>query len=368
MARISDGILPGGIWHPVNNTDGTQLGLTLDRYAELCGFEIVGFNCVNKPDTLESADCELVWKQSSLDRLAMAILRAEQMREQELGFYIGPKFTTDELVNWRNPVRLEHAHLIEIGVPTLADISIGAAIDLGAEAAPNDPVTLTIASTVTPDEVRVYYPGEDVEITPSSVTSDGVTLTIRIPRARLVKPEYDVDRAEPVPYYENAYFLTTVDVERLYVEVDEATQYVWRKPVPSCPTDCSIKYQDACARIASERAYRLSTIYCEPATYSGGAWSTTGWSYSSAPDALKVTYKSGLSDLLNLTLTARLAHTLLPYSPCDCKAVSMTWEDDRTIIPGGVFTPYGNRQGAIEAWMRDSRNRIGQGGKFPRVT
>lgn len=367
MARISDGLLPDGIWHPSNNPNGTQIGLSLDRYAQLLGWEIIGFNGLNDPDQREDADCDWLWNQSSRDRLAMAILRAEAMRQDELQYHIGVKYIVDEFANYRNPITLNMKHLIEVGVPTVADIETGVALVLGAETAPNDPVVITVASTVSASEVRVYYPGEDYEITPSSVTTDGATLTIRIPRARLVNPDYNDDRADPLSYYENDNFLTTVDVKRFYMDPADACQYVWRNPCWVCTDDCTIKYQEACSRIKSMRDLRLSTIYCEPANYASGAWATASWTYSDVPDGIQVSYSSGLGDLLNQTLTARLAHTLMPYSPCNCKAVSVIWEEDRDRVPN-TWTPYGNRQGAIEAWMRDSRRRVGQGGKIPRVT
>jgi len=366
MARLADWVLPGGIWHPSNNPDGTQIGLSIDRYAELMGWGIVGFNGLNRPDDREDVECDGIWLQSSRDRLGMSLLRAEQMREDELQYHVGIKYVVDELATYRNPISLNKKHLKEIGVPTVADISTGVALNLGAETDPNDPVTLTVASTVSASEVRIYYPDEDYEITPTSITTDGATLTIKIPRSRLVKPSLNDDREDTLSYYENDNFLETVDVKRFYMEPDGGCQYFWRNPCDACVTDCTIKYQDACSRIKTKRGYRLSTIHCEPACYSSGAWSTASWTYSDEPDGIQVSYSSGVEDLLTFTRTARLAHTLMPYCPCDCKAVSVIWEEDRDRVPQ-TWTPYGNRQGAVNAWMSDSRRRVGQGGKIARV-
>jgi hypothetical protein len=339
----------------------------MDRYQEILGLGVNGFNGVNDPDDRENIQCNGLWKQSERDRLAMGILQAESMREDELSYHLGYKYDHEEMVEPYNPVTLRWRHLVEIGVPTHADIQLAYPLVLGADAAPNDPVVLTITSGVTPSEVRVYYPGEDNEIRPSRVTSNGTTLTIHIPRARLVDPDYNDDRDDPVSYYDNSYFLTTVDVKRLYQDANNAAQYFWRQAYPECPTDCLIDTQNSCWKIASRRAYRLSTIFFRPASYSGGAWSTTSFSYSNVPDGLYVTYRSGLQDMRREMLTARLAHTLLPYSPCDCQIVNVTWEGDRAYIPN-TYTPYGSMRGAVEAWLLDSRSRVGQGGKFPRVS
>ena len=367
MARVSDGILPNNVWSD-SNTSGTQMGLTLDRYQEILTFAINGFNGVNEPDERTGVNCDRIWSQSSRNRLAMAILRAEQKREQELGFFIGHKYVTDEIIDMRyNPRVLNWKHLVGIGVPTNADIAIGTATNLGGELAPNDPVTITAASTVAAAEVRVYYPDEDIEIHPSSVTTDGVTITVQIPRARLLKPALMTDSDDYPSYYENDNFLATVDVKRLYLDPTEGAQYVWRKPCLDGTAACTMKYQTACARIMSTRAYRLSTFSAEPATYADGAWTTACWSYNGRPDQMIVTYESGVNDMNNLTLTAKLAHTLMGYSPCDCKAVSVVWMDDREQSVPRVYTPYGSRQGAIDAWMEDSRNKVGAGGMVPRV-
>lgn len=363
MARPSDNVLPGGVWSP-ENTDGTQIGLSLDRYAELMQWGINGFNGVNKPDDRENVQCNAVWLQSSRDRVMMAILDAEIMREAELGYFLGPKYVYAEQVQPYNPVDLNKKHLIGIGIPTWATIQLAAPLVLGPENAPNDPVTLSIASTVTPAEVKVYYPDDAFEILPTSVTSDGATLTIKIPRARLVDPSLNDDREDPLSYYKNANFLTTVDVRRLYLDEEDAALYYWRRGYPDCDTDCELDTQAACFQFPSQRAYRLSMVTFRPAKYSAGVWSTSAFTYSNVPNGLQVTYKSGRDDMMTQRRTARLAHTLLPYKPCDCQAVTLVWDTDRAFVPN-TYTPYGSQRGAVEAWVADSRQRVGQGGKYP---
>jgi hypothetical protein len=40
--------------------------------------------------------------------------------------------------------------------------------------------------------------------------------------------------------------------------------------------------------------------------------------------------------------------------------------DDNTVNQNAEMTPYGNKVGALNAWLTDSRSKIGMGGKFPR--
>jgi hypothetical protein len=64
--------------------------------------------------------------------------------------------------------------------------------------------------------------------------------------------------------------------------------------------------------------------------------------------------------------TIMLAHTLLPkYVPNAADICNGCWQAHRE--KGEIITPYGNSVGAIEAWMADSRAKIGYGGKTPRV-
>jgi hypothetical protein len=61
--------------------------------------------------------------------------------------------------------------------------------------------------------------------------------------------------------------------------------------------------------------------------------------------------------------TARLGHTTMPNEPISCPTVKQYWLDD--IMDSKTNTPYGRSAGALQAWIADSRQKVGQGGKFP---
>lgn len=364
MARVRDGVLPSGV----------QLGLTLDRYQELMGLDLCAFNGINRPTDNHDNQCIDIVTQTQRDNLATYLLEAEEMREEELGFFVAPKWYTEWLdVGRANPFALTKKHLIEVAFPTETLIEAGVALDFGTPPfttanEPTDPVVLAVATTVTnASEIVVKYPGEDVDIHPTSVAIAGGIATIRIPRCRLVDPEYNDDWDDPPSYYDVAPFLTTVDVYRRYGDVSKGAEFVWGEA--DCTTeDCTTVCQPACPVIVGHMAYELSLVRLYPATYNGGWTRTSCFSYPGYPDAARVTYKSGLTaQVRNELNTIRLSHTLMPRAPCQCDIALQKWEEDRKIPEGGEWSAYGNATGAIMVWMFDSRLKHGSGGMFPGI-
>jgi len=356
MARYTDGILP----------TGQTLRLSLDRYQELMRLPEASFNGIYRSTDESCYDCAQIWKQYDRDAIAIAIGQAEEMRESELGYHLAPVYLNDEEYDYDYPMILKRKHLIEIGEEASSDISLAAALTLSVGAVINDPVVLTVATTVTStSEIKVYYPGEDVEIRPSSISISGGVATINIPRSRLLDPDIDTNCTEP-NYDDDSNFITTVDVKRVYNNV-EGAYFVW---FGDCAVFCNTSFTET-TQLAYPRITdtRLSVVEFYPATHSGTTWSSANWSKCCYPCRVRVSYKSGRqSSVSTELLTSRLAHTLLsdmlPKSqdPCaDC------YKDDRIRDASELITPYGTASGAIKAWMADSRAKIGQGSKFPRV-
>lgn len=357
MARISDNILPSR----------AQLGLHLDRYAEIVGLNCCAFNGINKPTDNHDTSCIDIVNQSQRNQLAIYLLQAEEMREEELGYFVWPKWWAEEQdVTFNNPFILDRKWLIKVGAPTYTTIVLGTLVNLGVASAPNDPVIFTITTNVATSEIVVTYPGDRANrIYPTKMTAAGGIVTIEIPRCRLVKPSYNDDRDDPPSYYDNAVFLEEVDIYRLYADVAEGAKFVWR--MPPCDRDCVPNCQPACAIVTGQDAYPLSIVHLYPAAYSSGAWVTGRFAYSPKPTSVQLQYLSGKRNMSNQIYTIRLAHTLMPRPPCSCDIVKQKWQDDRIIPEGGGWSPYGNMNGAVHTWMTDSRAMVGHGGMFPRV-
>lgn len=362
MSRVGDNILPGD----------AALGLLLDRYQEIMALPANAFNGLNKPIEIPRYECSTIWKQSDRDYLATYIAMAEEMREQELGYYVAPKYTADEEQNYGVPLTLNKKHLIECGARATSVIEAGAALDLGPVAPseadpPNDPVEISITTVVAVSEIAVFYPGEDVEIRPSSVSATGGIVTIKIPRARLVNPVYNDNREDHLDYYDNDFFLTTVDVKRVYTDTGSGIVIVWDsrgRVVAGVQTypDGRETEQEAVCQIIGRQAYRISEVHVYPASGGIGA----GFTYCTFPAILRLSYLSGRQSSPRTEIeTARLAHVEMPNVPCTCPYVKEYWDKDRVDDPSGLVTPYGYARGAVKAWLSDSRAKVGQGGKFP---
>lgn len=361
MARVSDNVFPSG----------TQVGLNLDRIAELFRWDINAFNGLLKSDDRVEYDCESIWTQYGRDQLATFVQRAEQKREQQLGYHLGKKVVFQEQhsvpVNL-NPHFLDKKHLIQVGYPNLNDIEAGYTISYTA-----DPVELIITTSVSTSEIVVCYAGETVKINPTSITTVTPTygaayVSIKIPWARLIKPELNDNRTDHLLYEDTTNYVETVDVKRYWFDASEGAEWLWLKPCCvansfTCCQNCEFQCQPACVRIVGDRAPRLSQIWLEPATFSGQTATVASWSFIGRPDLIRVTYQSGIATFDNEWETAKFGLALMPFSPCDCKAVTMYWEDAKTYVPG-TMTPYGSTRGAIDAWVNDSQQRIGAGGKL----
>ena len=354
MARVTDGLL----------SDEFELSVGLDRYQELMRLPIAAFNGLNKPGEEPVYQCSTIWKQGERDDLAMHLASAEEMRELELNYHLAPKWIEDEEHDFSRVLALNRKHLIEVGSPEIFDIELGAALTLGAEDDPNDPVEFTVTTTVTDTgEICVFYPGEGVKIRPSNISiSEGVA-TIKIPRSRLVKPDLMDNREDHLSYYENDNFIITVDVKRCYNDPSNVATIRWLGST-ACVDNCQLFTQTACAVAAGNRARRIAKVYISPAEYSLGSWTSKAYTYCHTPISLLVSYRSGRQHSVKTELlTARLAHTLMPNKPSSCPTVHMYWDEDTKEQENG-WSPYGNKVGAFNAWVIDYRDTVQAGGIF----
>lgn len=357
MAFYIDGTLP----------DDQTLSLSLDRWQELMtNICECSFNGVRREDTGECCYCKEIWTQSDRNALATVIGQAEEMREAELGYHLSPKYLVDELNPFVRPLILKRKFLVSIGVRATTDIALSTPITLSVGGVINDPVTLVIPTTVTvPGEIKVYYAGTTTAITPSSVKIAGGNATIKIPRCRLLKME-NVTDCEPFPnYIDDANFVTTVDVKRVYTNTTVGNDLVWDNDCcPVCDDTIAETTQSLYSKIDNSR---LSIVQWKLGHYASGAWhSDCCFTKSCAPGHIRTSYLSGRQSSISTEMrTAALAHTLLPaLVPNRLELCSGCWKFDMENTK--TLTPYGNKNGAVAAWLADSRAKIGYGGKSPK--
>lgn len=355
MAHPTPGILP----------DDQTLSVTLDRYQELMRICICAFNGIARDPAEECCDCKQIWRQSDLDALAIALGQAEEMRERELGYFIAPKYIEDEEYEVECPLILDKKFIIEVGSKAVTVIGV-MAITLSDIGGIIDPTISTIATTVTVEsEIHVYFHGTDIEITPTDVSIAGGVVTITIPRCRLLDPDIDTNCTEP-DYDDDANFVDSVDVKRVYTDPGDGLFKVWDSSCCDCTTAITETTDLQYAKIENKRLSIINKYF--RASYSGGVWTRQCCSsLNCRPAFLRISYLSGRrSSVATEMETIMLAHVLLPkYVPDRLNLCAGCWQAHRE--KGDIATPYGNSVGAIEAWMADSRSKIGYGGKTPRV-
>lgn len=358
MARITAGILP----------DSQNLYLTLDRWQELMRICPSAFNGLERTDGVECCDCDAIWKQSDRDALAMALAQAEEMRERELGYHLAPKYVVGEEHDYERPIVLNKKHLISIGSEACVDIALSVPITLSAMGVINDPVIVAVATTVTDtSEIKVYYPGEDVEIKPSKITIAAGVATIEIMRARLMTWEASNSNCDPAPRYDDdANFITEIDIKRCYLDKSDGAFSIWVGG--NCCANCDFTEltQQLYTRIEDNR---IATYTWKFGTYDvlTDTWSVATPQHACRPSKIKTSYLSGRRSSVSTEIeTIRLAHTLLStIIPDRLNLCSGCWKEDMT--DSKVMTPYGIKQGAYSAWMSDSRAKVGFGYKIPRM-
>lgn len=346
----------------------SQLSLTLDRYQELLQVPIGAFNGLMKDGENIGGGEEYsgIWTQTQRDRLATFLAQAEEKRENEVGYFLAPKYTSAEVHVAHNPVIFKNKNLISIGEQVYDEIGSVALTLRDLYNTIIDPVIVTISTTTVldADEIVVRYPGLTTEIHPLSVSlaADG-TVTILIPRCRLVDPALDDDRENHLHYDTDANFLSSVEVWRCWYRQSTGAKYF-------AQGFDTFNIINLCAYADNIENYRLSIAEFQPATWDGEIASPTNeWAlcvYNVRGHwKLSVNYLSGMQQSIQTELqTIHLAHTLMPNQPNNGSLISMYWQNDSAPTDPIVYTPYGSCVGAMDAWISDSRNKIGAGGMF----
>jgi hypothetical protein len=332
---------------------GVQLGLTLDRYQELMRLAPAAFNGLDNPAEANCYDCWAIWKQTDRDAMAIVIAQAEEMRERELSYHVSPKWETDDQAYSSSSMYfLRMKHLIKIGTYATSDISLCESVTYrDAFGAIIDPVIISVATTVTdPDEICIFHPGTSIRINPTKISITAGVAEICIPRPRLRYLTVDTN-CEPYPLYiDDANFERCVDIKRCYIDETDGADIICKEHCECTTTTVS----DTCSFI---RDARLAVIMMYP---------NECLATCCHPSKVSIPYLSGIeSSIYTEMMTAALANSLLRdiipamVDLCNC------WKSDMTVEDNALYNPYGIANGAVKAWLADSRAKVGQGGKFP---
>jgi hypothetical protein len=336
--------------------DGQAVSLV--RYAYRIGYRECAFFGINHPDNAQYA-CREVWSGAQRRMIAQALLDAQDMIEQELGYYLAPKWTIDERHFYRRPLLAHWGHIIAGGVKSDVVIQAGVAPNYAA-----DPATVTVNGvTCAAENIHIYHAGTDIEIEPESVVIAAGVLTASIPWCRLVAPAYEDTPEDGLQYADVATWgAATVDVRCL--TNDPATQAVLISPngCTCISTPCADTEYSACIHV---RLPDIGSLDVQRATYANGTWTRATLCYPVS--FVELNYESGLLTLPRGAEDAiiRLAHSLLPQQVCGCDSVLALWKRD-TNVPAvltreRINASFGLSDGAWYAWQWTQTHKLRRG-------
>jgi hypothetical protein len=338
--------------------------------------------------------CDEVYIQRNRDDIADGLYLAVELVTEELRFYPRPVWLTERLdlghgnpMEWQT-LKTKWGYVEEFSIRTQELIEAAVAVVYSDEDGDgfNDTATITVATTVSADEIRVYFQtsdgassagDDDWEIEPLTVTSDGATATITGGMYLFADPEVVWEHPLEDPNYlvkqpfnstDAANFVTAVDIYRVYGNTTGAVKLL-TDPI----LDCSVANsgdvsENAVGRIIDARLGQFQVRL-------GNCTDLTNCTYY--PQQIWISYKAGYplrNGLMDRTLErniTRIANTKIPYKPdTDCKERTITmWQNDCEEI-GSVGTmttppPWGGMtRGEWDGWNMIKRLRLSRGGKI----
>ncbi len=332
-------------------------GLTLAEYAEIIGYDERRFYGVDAGDNLQY-QCREFWTRWQRDQLQHYLNMAQGLIEDELTYHLCPAWDVGEEHPPVVPLESNWTRAIAAGVRAESDIEIGSTVDYTTD--PDIAIIGPIATTVTnADEVYIFYPDSDDRIDAQEIVIEPAGITIFIPRCRLVKVEL---QASSVPYADDANYVGTVDVKRVYNDPSTNAEIVF---ADGC--GCETTSQTACMTL------ELGTIgkwRVKPATYDAdtGLWSTSYLACHGVAYSFKLNYLSGTKTMSQTMKSAviRLAHSLMPAPPCGCQTINSLWKRDRNVPlvtdRERLNCPFGMSDGAWFSWNIAVSNKVGWSG------
>lgn len=399
--------------------------LSLDRFAQIAGLHPLHFNQVFVADLAPTVECDTTisqhsWQMNdgvSREEIAQAIAEAETDIETFLKFSPAPKYY-NELVKPQGHYRAQASYgfyqnygmappnynLLDltrgyfqsggIRATTLLDAASAIAYTDVENDGYKETATVTvpaIPTDVLEDEIKVYYPGMPAEdttwqIRPIQVSINRITAiaTITFKREQaLLAALQEAYNAEPADGLDNANFLTTVDVYRVYTDQSTQATFLSKAGCASCfgSGDCTVCAWDENTGCLSMLNSRLGQVNAHLGTFDA----TTGLFVESSssccvrpPSLIRAQYLAG--QLLDTTLgagkakiqtryelaIARLAMTKLDRPMCSCESIQGNftyWTTDlastvseagssniRVIAPSVLECPFGTMRAGVWAY------------------
>lgn len=330
-----------------------------------------------------------VYIQDDREEIARALGQALRRIVEHLRFYPRPIWLEDTIrlgkgYPWQlQRLRTQWGYVEAFGQRATSLISAGASVvysDADGDGV-NDTATITVASSVDPDEAQIFFQVADgapaaadirYEIEPVIVTASGGNLIITGPRALFVKPStiwnvpYDDANKQTLNAADTTDvgdFVTAVDVYRVYNDTTTPVQVI-EDPIFKQTTGLGGNVlTTGVARLLDDRLGIFEARVEDPDCLR----------YA---EAVKIYYKAGYPlqfDRPDYTLAEaviRLANTMMGRQLCSfCDMTDNMWSDDRMppnsqnpVSQRHVNNPFGTMKGQIYAWLAVMDYALPRGG------
>lgn len=345
--------------------DENDSAVKLARYAQLAGYSEDQFFGLNNSATQEEA-CKPIWTHDMRAMVAKYLAEAQEEIEQVVGYPLFPRWFVDEQQYYAYPVHTKWGKLLAAGFRNTTTIQAAAAVSHATDPAVIGPFATTVTDE---DEIAVFHPGTEIEISPSAVSIAGGFVTVQVPRSRLVKEPYlenpeDGWTYADVPPSGTSPFESTVDLKRVYNDDSIQAGLVWphRSSATcscsclSCCGTCGEYSLNGCMYLRNPETGAVDVL---EASYASRAWTAVcPTCYCEEPSILKLNYKAGLTPLSKQAEDAiiRLAHSKMPTAPCGCGTIQEMWKRDRNVPesmgPEREMCPFGTSDGAWFSWRQ----------------
>jgi hypothetical protein len=322
--------------------------VSLARYAEIIGYSDCAFWGVNSPSNINYG-CREIWTQPQRDDVLLYLSEAQEELEQILQYPLMRRWFENERHNFNQILIARWGKIISPGTKVISIIRDDAAVSHA-----TDPAMITITPTAQLSdwsEIKVYYPDTDIEITPSDISynSGTLTLTITIPRCRLVDYPLRFNPDTGLDYSVISNFETLVDVHRVYNDATIQAKLVHKDSI--CSSFCVEDYDSSCMWLDNP-ILGIIHVDLNVGCFCGN--------YSHAD----LNYEAGVYPLSRIEeqMIVRLAHAKMPVEPCGCDVTQRIWRRDREepkiMTRDRANCPFGTSNGAWTAWKWACNNEL----------
>lgn len=288
--------------------------VSLSRYAAIIGYNEPAFWGIVHPNNAQYA-CREIWTMEQRNMAARYLYEAQMDIEETIGYPLQPTWFIEDVPPTKTGVTLlKNRKLLVAGMRAETTIEANAAVTHATDPATVGPLTVAFTDIA---EVHVFYPGTSQEIEPSKVQISGTSLTIWIPRARLVDTSKLDNPATGLDYNDLTNFQNAVDVKRIYNDPSKTAELVWHTD------NLSGTAETVSAASLDIRNKEIGSVFVNPTT-------CPVFDCYSYLLGYRVYYRAGATTLMQKAEDAivRLAHSKMPMEPCGCDVVRRVWKRD----------------------------------------